>query len=200
MRIVITGTPGTGKTTVGRKLSELLKYEYVNLNEKLVREGVCIYNDKLNTHDIIDLEKAEKIADKVLSLENVIIDTIALSIIDPDKVDIVIVLRLNPIELFKRLRINKGWKGIKLCSNVLAEALDYMLIEAIRCFGEEKVAEIDTTGRTVEDIVNECISIISGKKSRRIGLVSWLSSLDADILMRLDMCARGQLDDDFVLS
>ncbi|NPB00820.1 MAG: AAA family ATPase [Crenarchaeota archaeon] len=199
MRIIITGTPGTGKTTVSKIIARELNHDYVNLNEELVKRGVCRYNEKLDTHEIVNREEAEKIADEVLDRSNIIVDTIALSIIDPDKVDIVVVLRLHPLELFRRLRCDKQWRGMKLCSNVMAEVLDYFLIEAIECFGETKIAEIDTTGKSVEEVVRECLDVIHGKRDRRIGIVSWLSALDPDVLVRLDLCARGELDDDSVL-
>ena len=200
MRVIVTGTPGTGKTTVGKRLSEILNYVYVNLNEELIRRGACTYNPILDTYEVMDREIAERIADEVIEISrNLVIDTIALSVIDPDKVDLVIVLRLHPLELFKRLKYTKMWKGTKLCSNVMAEVLDYFLIEAVDCFGEEKVAEVDTTGKSVEKVVDECLSIIYGKKERRRGIVSWLSLLDPDVVARLDMCARGEVSDDVLV-
>ncbi|HDH07219.1 MAG TPA: AAA family ATPase, partial [Thermoproteales archaeon] len=33
MKILVTGTPGVGKTTIARRLAQLLKLEYINVNE-----------------------------------------------------------------------------------------------------------------------------------------------------------------------
>ncbi len=193
MRILITGTPGTGKTCIGLELSRRLNYEYINLNEILVRSGVCKYNPDIDTHEIADTDRAIEIIDSVLSRDDIVVDTLVISLIKPEDIDKVVVLRLNPKILLERLRL-RGWRGRKLCENVLAEILDYFLVESINIFGEDKVIEIDTSNKSINEVVNEIIKLLSSSRPR-LGAVSWLSSVDSDFLVKLDMCREGLIDD-----
>ena len=192
MKIIITGTPGTGKTSVAKRLSEKLGYEYVNLNDILIRSGVCVYNPELETHEISNIDKAIEIIDDVTSRDNIVIDTLVVSLINPEYIDKVVVLRLDPYILLERLK-SRGWRGRKLCENVMAEILDYFLIECVENFGNDKIIEIDTTNRDVENIVDEIIQMLN-KNCSRVGVVSWLSKIDPDFLLRLDMCREGVVD------
>ncbi len=58
--IIVTGTPGTGKTTLSKKISKLLDYKYIDVN-KLIKENKLHdgYDRKKKCFvvDIIDLNK-----------------------------------------------------------------------------------------------------------------------------------------------
>ena len=56
MRIIITGSPGVGKTLIGKRLAEKLGFKFINLNEVLSKTKYVKFNPELNTFDIIDLE------------------------------------------------------------------------------------------------------------------------------------------------
>jgi len=63
--------------------------------------------------------------------------------------------------------------------------LDACLYDAVNICGVEKVCEIDTTSRDLREVVEEILSVIEGKKKRRVGIVDWLGMLEA----------KGILDD-----
>ncbi len=194
MRLVVTGTPGTGKTTIAQRLAEALRLKYVNLNEELIKRGVCRYNPDIASYEIVDIEKAESIIDNIIiSHENAVFDTLIIELVNPNLIDWVIVLRLNPYYLFDRLKRERKWRGKKLCENVLAEILDYFLIEAIGSVGKGKVIEIDTTGKSIDEVLHEIIYCINTKKSQ-CGIVDWLSLVDPEFLIKLDLCRDGKLD------
>jgi len=71
--------------------------------------------------------------------------------------DIAIVLRLSPDELELRLR-ERGYTEAKVQENVLAETIDVILVEAVEWC--ERVYEIDTTGRTVEEVAGAIREIL----------------------------------------
>ena len=74
--IVCTGTPGTGKTALAKKLANDLKYDYVDVNKviddnKLIEE----YDEKRNTY-VVDEEKLSKILIIMIeSGKNLVIDS-----------------------------------------------------------------------------------------------------------------------------
>ncbi len=199
LRIVVTGTPGVGKTTIAKELAARLGLEYVNLNEELIKSGVCRYNSELATYEITNIDEAVNILDSIVeSHSRAVFDTLLVELLNPDLVDLVVVLRLDPLELYRRLRSRRGWTGRKLCENVLAEILDYFLIRAVENFGEDSVLEIDTTGRTIEDVVNEIVRFLEVKdnrRERRVGIVSWLEKVSPDFLVCLDMCREGLVNE-----
>ncbi|WP_243679126.1 hypothetical protein [Vulcanisaeta distributa] len=55
---------------------------------------------------------------------------------------------------------------------------------AIDLFGKDRVIEVDTTGKDVQDIVKYIINhVLSGNGV--IGVVDWLDALDTDFLIGL---------------
>jgi broad-specificity NMP kinase len=57
-KIIVTGTPGTGKTTLAKKLSKKLKYAYIDVNnvikENKLKEGydrICGDHKKIIPRD-----------------------------------------------------------------------------------------------------------------------------------------------------
>ena len=190
MRILITGTPSTGKTIIGKKLAEVLKIEFININEVLAKTSYVRYNPELDTHDIIDVNKAKEFVNSLISNYNdCIVECIALELLNTQLIDYVIVLRLNPFELLKRL-LNRGWKCIKIRENLFSEILDYFLIKSIELFGYGKVIEVDTTGKKIEDIIQEILNKLRNREFN-IGIVDWLSTIeqvDPEFLIKLERC------------
>ena len=43
--VIVTGTPGTGKTTLAKKLAKELNYKYVDVNKIIKKEGLCAHKD-----------------------------------------------------------------------------------------------------------------------------------------------------------
>ena len=89
------------------------------------------------------------------------------------EVDFIVVLRLSPYELIKRYR-DRDYDEVKTRKNLTVEALDLILINALKRFGRRRVTEIDTTGKSPEQVAEEVIAAYRNKR-RRIGIVDWLS-------------------------
>lgn len=178
MIILITGTPGVGKTTVSSILVEKTCAYLVDIN-KLV--------DEKHLYTGIDEERGYKIVDMdaLFKEMNEIIDEID----DPDKhivveghlshlfenSDIVIVLRANPDILKDRMK-TKGWKAAKIRENIEAEAIDVCSYESFEIHGD-KVNEIDTSDIPPEDVADLIIDVINGSKSFPVGNVDFLEYL-----------------------
>lgn len=148
MRIVITGSPGTGKSTIARLLSEKLGIRLVDIKEIVNEKGLC--QGPECEVDVLELAKElEFLEDE----DDFIVEGhLACEIELP--AEYIIVLRTNPEVLRERLS-ERGYGEKKLNENLMAEMLDYCTQRAAAMY-PRKPMELDTSGRSVE----ECVSMI----------------------------------------
>ena len=174
MIIAITGTPGTGKTSVA---SILKKKGFIVIDLKQVafdNNFINSIDNKRNT-SIVDIKKLDKyIKKKFFSEEIVFVEGHIAHLLNC--VDKIIVLRLHPSKL-KKILINRGWKKDKICENIDAEILDIILCEAVDIHTEKRCYEIDGTKRSINNIVNCILDLVRNKfrniKNYKIGKIDW---------------------------
>jgi len=181
--IVVTGTPGVGKTSTSKSLASKLSAVLINLGELVKKEKLFSGIDEKRGSLIADMDKVSKRVQQIISSSkqrDIIIEGhFAVDVLPCKRVHIVFVLRRNPEEL--RIILEKrGFKGNKLWENLAAEILDVCLWEAVKQCGVDKICEIDVTGKSVEEVVEELISILSGEKKCEAGRVDWLGKLEAE--------------------
>ncbi|MCS7117075.1 MAG: adenylate kinase family protein [Nitrososphaerota archaeon] len=174
-RIGITGSPGTGKKSVGRIIAERLNYDFLDLNDLAIRGNAVIGRDEREF--IVDPKKLRRLALKAIDKKDVVIVGHLLpSVFKKDEIDFIVVLRCSPWELMNRY-VSRGYSEKKAKENVGAEILDVCLVEALKVFGKRKVYEIDTTGKTPEEVAEKIISLYNGEvKKEPIG-IDWLTKV-----------------------
>ncbi len=177
MRIALTGTPGTGKSTV----AALLPYRIIDINA-LVKDGLNLGIDPERGCLEADMDGLERRLDELEAMGDMG-DTDGKDRTDASNIIIIeghishyfadsaIVLRLDPKELKKRLQ-ERGYPEKKIRENLESEALDVILIEAVEFC--DHVAEIDTTGHSPAGVVDLVIKVIRGEIREPPGQVSWL--------------------------
>jgi adenylate kinase len=89
-------------------------------------------------------------------------------------IDLVAVLRRSPYQLAKIFRQRK-YTPMKMKENIAAEILGITLYDSVETFGKERVAEVDTTGKTPHDIAKDIVSKLQKKSRKQIGIIDWLS-------------------------
>lgn len=163
MRVALTGTPGTGKTTI----AELLRKKGYNVTDLnfLAKEKECIIGyDKERDTKIVDLKKLEKFIEDDNILEG--------HFAHEFEVNTVIVLRTHPDILKTRLE-KKGFSIKKVNENLEAEAMGIITEEAIEKYGNDKVFEVDTTVKE-EEVLDKVIVIIEQKEKKYLaGKIDW---------------------------
>ncbi len=165
MRITITGTPGTGKTSVARALSQKLGVPLYSLSEIVEKHGLFSSYDEKREAYIVDIEKLINFfSDK----KHFIAEGLVAHHIPSD---LCIVLRASPTEIEKRLK-TRNYSKEKVKENVESELLAVIATEAFQEPKAPTVCQIDTTDRTIEEVVELVERCIKGK--RIVEDVDWL--------------------------
>jgi adenylate kinase len=180
--ILVTGTPGVGKTSVARKLASKLDAVCVGVTELVKKQKLFSSVDEERQTLIADTEKvSEKLQEILAKAEGTVIieGHYVVDVAPKDHVNIVFVLRRDPREL-KAVLEKRGYKEKKIWENLSAEILDVCLWDALSACGLDKVCEIDVSGKTVEAVVEEMILVLEKGKECRQGTVDWLRKLESD--------------------
>ncbi len=180
--IVISGTPGTGKTSVARRVAEELGAFYVNLSELVIKEKLYTSVDEERGAYVADLDALEERLRRLAEEKGLlVVDSHYGEVAPPDLVDKVIVLRLDPEVLEKRLR-ERGWPEKKVKENVAAEVLGVCTVNAVEEQGEDKVYEVDVTGKSLDEVVAEVLRIIRGERGEPGARIDWLSRKPLEVI------------------
>ncbi|PSH02236.1 MAG: kinase, partial [Nanohaloarchaea archaeon QH_8_44_6] len=139
MIVSITGTPGTGKTSVSKYLKE---FEVIYLTRFVKKHGL---GQQEESEFEVDIPEMKKKLEKEIDGEKHLVIEGHLSHHFPS--DYCVVLRCDPEELGKRLE-NRDYSDTKVEENIESEMLDVILTEAVGL--QENIIEVDTTDREPE--------------------------------------------------
>ncbi len=180
--IIISGTPGVGKSTVSKQLSSILSCGLVSVGDLVKDEGLYTQVDRKRDTLVADMNRVSKRVSNVVSVSSgtlIVEGHYAVDVVPAETVRLVFVLRRDPEEL-RGILGKRGYGDEKVRENVAAEILDVCLYDAVNRCGVEKVCEVNVTGKAVDEVVDEIQQVLQGKKKRRIGIVDWLGKLDSE--------------------
>jgi adenylate kinase len=168
MRVAVTGTPGTGKTTA----TELVEVdlEVIHLNEVILDEGLTAGEDTERDTSVADLDAVAAWFD---GREDALVESHLAHHLPADRV---VVLRAHPETIESRLR-DRGESEATVTENAESEALDVILAQAVEEHGDEAVYEIDTTDREPAAVAREIEAVVAGDREPSAGTVSYLEYL-----------------------
>ena len=193
--IYISGTPCTGKTTVSTKLNDYFKENdfntcFIKINDLAIEKDLVLGEDQDKFYKVIDIDKLNLILneeiDDFLNKSSNCSDFSSDSSSDSSNIVIVeghlshlcegadkmIILRLNPKELESRLK-GRDYSDSKIKENIEAEALAVCSAEAYEIYGEN-ASEIDTTNKSIEEVIDMIINIISGQLESPVGSIDFM--------------------------
>jgi adenylate kinase len=181
MIIALTGTPGTGKTSISLKLKDK-GFLIIDLNQLAIDKNFILGKDEIRDSKIIDINKLNKYVFKNFKNKDMTIVEGHISHL-LSCCDIVLILRCHP----KKLRINltkKGWNENKIKENLEAEILDIILCEAIDNHSKDNIFEINVTNNSLDKSVTLIENIINNNfknmKTYKIGKIDWSEEILKD--------------------
>ena len=168
MRVAVTGTPGTGKTTATRLAETPLSP--VHLNRVIREEELTTGHDERRDSAIADIEA---VVSRFAGEPDLLVES---HLAHHLPVDRVVVLRCHPAELETRLEA-RGEPPATVAENAESEALDIVLAAAVEQHGASSVYEIDTTDREPVAVAADIEAVVRGERGPSAGTVSFVDYL-----------------------
>jgi adenylate kinase len=172
MRVAVTGTPGTGKTTAVERLTadDALDLDVIHLNDVVHDEDFVVEHDDERDSAVADLDA---LADSLARRDDVLFESHLAHHFDADRV---VVLRCHPEELERRLT-ERGEPAAKAEENAESEALDVILAAAMDHHDADRVYEVDATDLTPGEVAAAIEAVVAGDREPRAGTVSFVDYL-----------------------
>ena len=167
--ILITGTPGVGKTSFAdllqEKLKELKGLDFKNINiGKLVNEKK-LYKKWNKEFDVPEFDD-DMVNDEIepfLNEGGVILDFHSSSFFPENAIDLVVLLRCNNTELYDRLK-SRGYSDKKITENIDCEIMEVTSEEVRDSYKEDIIVELKS--ENIEDMeynLDKVINILENK-------------------------------------
>jgi len=163
--IALTGSPGTGKTTVARHLGPLRTVEVAELARSW---GFARTRGESVEVDLAGMIRAARVGTALAGIDVVVGH---LSHLLPLRD--VVVLRCHPLELDRRLRRSPRGPAAARRENVAAEATDVIRWEAVG--RGRRVCQIDTTDRSAASIASEVRRFARSRRPGPPPRIDWLA-------------------------
>jgi adenylate kinase len=149
--VIITGTPGTGKTTLSKLLSKE-GYSFIEVGKLVKEERLYDYfdeetdsyvvNDDLLNARLIELIE-ENSSSKPIILDGHVVE------LPPSYVALCIVLRTS-IGLLRQRLIDRSYNASKIEENIEAEIMEVILTDMFNLYGPEIVSTVRSDVSTEE--------------------------------------------------
>ncbi|KAK0626680.1 AAA domain-containing protein [Immersiella caudata] len=141
--IIITGTPGVGKTSHAEQLAERTGLKHISINT-IVKDRECHEGwDEEYQSWIVDEDKLLDAIEDEVKQGGCIIDWHACDLFPKSWIDLVVVLRVDTATLYDRLTARK-YPEVKLQENIDSEIMQVLLDEARESYDEEIVVELQS--------------------------------------------------------
>lgn len=172
-KVLVTGTPAVGKTTLSNYMGQILNYEVISLSDLIEEEK--IFDRKCEIFDTLEYSPEEverSLRRRMEKNKNYILDTHDPETVSFIRFDVVIVLA-GDIKILGERYEKRGYSKIKSDENIQVEIMEVIYNEVIEniCETEEEIEEIikietvkEKEVRTTEDIFREIQNSRTWKK------------------------------------
>jgi len=174
---IVTGTPGTGKTTVSTILSERLGARHIELSKFSIENGYVVEDDFERETKVVDMDALRVAVMDIIkeTTSPVIVDGhYAHELVDDAMVSHLFVLRRQPWGL-KAVLEARHYSNGKVWENLEAEIMGVITGEALELVPESKISESDTSNQTPDETVDQINEIIEGNIAPDIPIIDWVA-------------------------
>jgi len=184
LRVAVTGTPGTGKSTATERLEERVAAgEYddlsvgdvavLHLNDVVEREELYDAVDESRSSVVVDLDALGAWVDDAVAAAAADVVVLDSHLSHHLAVDRVVVLRCRPAALESRL-LDRGESAPKAEENAESEALDVVLGESVDAHGADAVYEVVTTDEDPDAVADAIAAVATGDRAPSAGTVDYI--------------------------
>ncbi|MDI3473959.1 MAG: adenylate kinase [Candidatus Woesearchaeota archaeon] len=162
MIILISGTPGTGKSELAKKVAKSINALNINITDFVKDHELSDGYDEVRECLIVDEEKLSNFVSdwlKSINKKDVIIEGHLAHFI---KGDLVVVIRCSVDELYKRLKA-RGYNENKIRENVEAEIFGICEEEARK--KNKEILILDSSKETIEEMTKKVLHKIEKMKN-----------------------------------
>ena len=186
--IIVTGTPGVGKTVFATLLAKKTGFSFFSVGDLVRKERLHKGFDRRARSYIIDersVRRRLRAYFEDYQGKGIVFETHSInSILPKTRGMVAIVLRLDPIILAKRLHA-RNWPKLKIWENVESELIDVSLYGSLKALGKTRVFEIDATAKRTEELVREAFKVLSRNRGWSLkSTADWLKKYDPILLSR----------------
>ena len=156
---------GAGKSTVGIKLAERLKMEFVDLDKEIERVTGMTVSKIFKRYGEIRFRSEERLmAGKLAKKDNLVIATGGGTVLHEENMQtfrqngLIILLEASPEDIFARVNRKRGTRPL-LRKNMTVENIEEMLAERNPIYHQAD-HRINTSGKDLDSIVKEIIALV----------------------------------------
>ncbi len=174
---IVTGTPGTGKTTVSTILSEKLGSRHIELSKFSIDNGYVIEDDIDRDTKVVDTDTLGSAVRDIIekSVSPIIIDGhYAHELVEEPLISLLFVLRKRPWDL-KGVLEARLYSNEKVWENLEAEIMSVITGEALELIPSSKVIEIDTSGQSSDETAEQIHDLIEGVAAPDKPIIDWVT-------------------------
>ncbi|CAD7704056.1 unnamed protein product [Ostreobium quekettii] len=155
--ILVTGTPGVGKSTICDLVAKATGLCHINVGDIVKDQGLHDGWDDQYQSWIVDEDKVCDYLEDIMSEGATIVEYHSCDFFPERWMDLVVVLRTNNTTLYERLE-KRGYSEAKIQENVTCEIMNVVLDEAMESYRKEIVMvlqndDVEEMERNVESIV-----------------------------------------------
>ena len=185
--IIITGTPGVGKSRLVKVLADRMKWLFLDIGSIVREEKLYSRFDMQDRSYVMDEQRVNRRLARFFANNaprTMVVEAHTLGPYMPKRPGMrAIVVRLDPVVLARRLKARK-WSRRKVWENVEAELIDLSLYESVKLLGPNRVCQIDSTDMKIDELVQQVQRVLAKRRWEAEEGPDWLGEYDPLELQR----------------